>query len=484
MQHVRRILTDHLEKIIALLLGLTVLRLYWVVTTFDFINFDDPVYVTSNPVVLKGLTLEGVAWAFSTHTLGHWHPLTWISHMIDVSFFGQSAGAHHGMNVLLFSICAGLVFYLLRAYSFGIELAFLGGLFFALHPMRMESVAWVAERKDVLSFLFGLLAMLSYLHKKPMVFTLVLFCLSLLAKPTFVTLPALLVLHEIYVGGEKDLYRSFKKAAPYFLISMGSCVFAMYTQHLGGALKSMPFMDRCGYAMVSLFMYTKKMVWPDPTIIFYPREMPSLSFVALAVVLMAAVTVILFRLRIRQPLAWFGWLFFSVTAFPLSGFIPIGGQLYADRWTLLPHLGLLIVLLSFVVSIREHSSKLQVILALAVCSMALVTKDRLPHWKNSETVFREALRVSPRNFMAHTNLGVTLAEQGRFTEAHSHYEKAIQLNPTYVEALNNMGTAHARQFQYPEAIAYFEKALSIDPSFLPAADNLRLARALSSRAPL
>lgn len=478
MQHLRRFFANHdyVESLLTLLVATITSIFYWGATSFEFINFDDPAYVTSNPMVIKGFTWGGVVWAFSTQTMGHWHPLTWMSHMLDVSLFGVQASAHHAVNIVLFGMGVSMLFRIFRALTFNLETAFLASLCFAVHPLRLESVIWISERKDVLSFLFGLVALLNYVQKRPVFMVAIFYILSLLAKPTFVTLPGIFVMIDVYFFKHIKWNFSLRRHAAYFLISLFFCLTVLFSQHQDGALKFVTIFERFGYAIVSFYVFVQKFFWPNESSVFYPREALSLFPVLIQALTLILVSITLFFLRRRLSMMWLGWLMFLLTAFPLSGFVSIGGQQYADRWTLLPHVGLWLVVLSFMYGTDRHFSWVPTIfLGLFFCALAYTTSIRLPHWRNSQTLFREALRVTPDNFMAHTNLGAALAEEQKFDEAFAHYQAAIRLHPTYPEALSNMGSALARRGYYLEAIPYFKKALTERPGFLSARYNLGLA---------
>ena len=469
--------------VFSILLGLIVLSFYWPLTSYGFLNFDDPMYVTDNSMVAKGLSWASIQWAFTTFTMGHWHPLTWISHLLDVSLFGMNPWGHHLMSVLIFSANAAMVFLLLKRLKFFDHWAYLGALFFALHPMRLESVAWISERKDVLSFFFGISALVIYLElnrlsqmsrRTWLYIAIILFSFSLLAKPTFVSLPVLLLLYEIYVLNETNVKFIFLRIIPFALLAALSSSLVVFSQAHVGALKAATFTDRLLSMSNSYQIYLEKFFWPKEIAIFYPKQSLDWRIVGSGVLVMLLISVALFLSRRSRPLAWLGWIWFLVAALPLSGIIPIGGQAYADRWTLLPHVGLVILSLTFLSQVKWPLLT-KSLTGVAVAGMAFFTFSLMPHWKNSESIFRETLRVAPENFMAHTNLGTALAAQGRTEEAEKHYEEAVRLNPTYPEALNNLGSSRAKKARYDEAIGLFIRALKRDPNLKTARQNLELA---------
>ena len=433
-------------------------------TRFDFLNFDDPIYVTENPIVRQGITLHGIRWAFTTHTLGHWHPITWISHMLDVSMFGMDPGGHHLVSILWFSGCVVAVFLALLELGIAIEAALLGAVFFAFHPLRPESVVWVCERKDVLSFFFGMASWLCFRYER-MRTAFVLFLASLAAKPTFVTLPLLLMMTDRHFG----IRRPWRRYLPWILGSVASATLAIHTQRTDGAIQPLSLADRLSGALVSLGAYARTFAWPFPTSIFHPRVDPRWEWTLLTAALIAFAAT--WVIRKGSPLARFGGWWFLITSLPLIGIVPIGGQAYADRWTLLPHVGLLIAATSF---LRTTFAK-GVAIAL-LCGFAWSTHRELPHWRNSESIFRHALAADPDNFMAHTNLGAALAAQRRFDEADPHYRLALRDRPQYPQAQNNYGVLLARQGRCDQALAYFERALSQDATLSSARFNLGQCR--------
>lgn len=464
----------HARSLTTALVAVVVAQFYWVATSFAFLNFDDPAYVTENPVVARGLSADGVRWAFTARTQGHWHPLTWLSHMLDASLFGLDPFGHHLTNVLLFAAGAAALFAFLADRDVPLEAAFLGALFFALHPLRAESVAWVAERKDVLSFALGLGAAIAWHRGSPRLSWAAL-AASLLAKPTFVSLPPLLVLSDRAAG----VRRPWRAYLPGFALAAASCALALRTQEEGGAIQPLDLAARLGTMAASYGAYLGKFVLPLRLSIFHPwRPTPAILACALLTVL-AVLTALGFRARGRHPRAWFGWTWFLVTALPVSGAVPVGGQLYADRWTLVPHVGLLLALLSFFH--RPHWARTAIGFA-AVAAMATLAHANLPAWRDSEAVFRHALAVDPENFMAHTNLGAALAVRGEYAAAERHYAAAARLRPGYAEAQNNLGTALARRGRYDAAIEHFRSAVALAPRLSSARYNLGLAYVGAGRA--
>lgn len=448
---------------------------FWDVGSFSSINFDDPQYVFDNSYVLSGLQIDSIFWAFSTNTMGHWHPLTWLFHMLDVELFGASPGEHHLSNLFLFSLNAGLVFFLMRALGGRLAVSLVITAFWVLNPMRLESFVWIAEKKDQLSLFFGLLALISFVQfksntKRTILSSCFLF-LSLLCKPTFVTLPAVLIFYLWFVESKKSFLSIARLLWPQVFLSAGLCLSVILTQKSVGALKDGGLAERILMASNSCLAYLSKFLFPIESSIFYPRTPIDFGVSLGGLMVLLALGFLIGRKVKSYPMLVFGFFFFLITALPVSGLIPIGGQAYADRWTLVPHLGFLIALLSIFERPRFYRGKwtMAVLWVVAFCVLSFV---RLGDWQNSETIFKAALDQNEENFLAHNNLGVFYAERKRFEEADRHYKKVVELNPTYAPGLNNWGSSLARRKRWEEAEFYFKKALLYDPSLESARSNL------------
>jgi tetratricopeptide (TPR) repeat protein len=473
-----------------LVLALLVAFTFAAVRNFSFLNYDDNIYITGNPMVTSGLTWNSFRWAFaqSSHA-AHWHPLSWLSHMLDCQLFGLDPRYPHLENALFHLLNVGLVFSLIRLATGRVSAAFFVAAIFGLHPMRMESVAWVSERKDVLSLFLGLSSLLLYVGyaqrsgRWRYAGALALFSLSLLAKPTLVTLPLLLLLIDYWPLQRSDgFFARLVEKAPFFLVSTAICIVALWAQHEGGGLRSfseVTLAARLDNAAVGYLAYLGKLFWPTGFAVFYPMVDYPPGVGAGAVFALAFLTVMAFRARRQEPALFVGWGWFLISLLPMIGLLQIGGQAFADRWTYFPHIGLLLAV-AFLVDGRVRSPAAR--LWLAPCATALIvaclalTYFHLPQWKDSVALFSHTLEVSPNNFIAHTNLGSELDHQGRLAAAAEHYEAAVRLNPTYPEALNNLGTLRARMGRVTEAAALFRRALDIRGDFTDARYNLGLAK--------
>jgi len=469
---------------LAAAIALAVVALYWPTHAFQFLNFDDNVYVTENAFVRDGLSRANVAAAFTHPRGGHYHPLTWLSHMVDVSLFGLRPGPAHLVSVAIHATTTALLFLLvLRCFAGQVGLAAFAALLFGVHPMRLESVAWLAERKDVLALFFSvgtLHAWVGYARRPSVARYLAVvpcFLLGLLAKPTVVTLPALLLLFDWWpLRRAATPAALLREKAPFAALAGVWVAVTALTQNAEGAMGAPTFTlaDRVTTASLAYLAYLGKFFWPAGLGIFYPlvRHPPGVG-VGAVLALVALSWLCLSRRRERPELA-FAWAWFLIAPLPVIGLVQFGGQAFADRWSYLPHLGLALGGAAF--AWRHLPRRLFHAGALgSLAALAIVTAVNLPYWATSETIFRHTLDVSPDNFMAHTNLGNALDADNRLDEAAPHYEEAARLNPTYPEALNNLGTLRARRGQMDAAAEQFRRALAIRPDLPLARYNLGLA---------
>lgn len=473
-----------------LLLVCAIVAVFWQVSGFEFINFDDPDYVSENPFVIAGLTRASIAWAFSNTLTGHWHPLTWLSHMLDCHLFGLNAGAHHVVNLIL-HICNALLLYRFLVTTTGARgAALFVALVFGVHPLRIESVVWVSERKDVLSVFFGLISLNLYVRfartQAATAYALmcVAFVMSLLSKPTFVTLPVILILVDVFpllrYRGGSSWWALIREKLPLFFISGIFCGVALLGQFLGGGLQSTsayPLPDRISSAVVGFTIYLYKLFAAVGLGIFYPFQTYPLGVTCAAGLLLVTLTALACSQLRSRPYIFVGWLWFVVTLLPMAGFIQIGGQSVADRWTYLPHIGLITAIVWGVRDLLKAAPRVQRVLACGVVvALASVTVVNLPHWRASIPLFLHTLDVSPHNFMAHTNVGDAYLKRDDFDAAEPHLEAAVQLAPHYPEALNNLGVVYAHRERYVEAVRLFSRALFQRPSFTTARYNLGLVQ--------
>jgi tetratricopeptide (TPR) repeat protein len=488
-------------------LVLATVAVYWPVRHFDFVNYDDQSYVYENPHVQRGLTLEGFAWFFTTHWEANWHPLTWLSHMLEVQLFGLNAGGHHLVNLLFHVANALLLFHILnRMTAAPLRSAFVAALF-ALHPLHVESVAWIAERKDVLSAFFWMLTLWAYVRyvetlnaqrstlNRFYALTLVFFTLGLMAKPMLVTLPFVLLLLDYWplgrtrwadsVVGKKvkfPLSRLLMEKLPFLTLSVASCAVTLWAQHAGGAVEStehLPIDGRIINALVSYVRYLGKAFWPDGLAVFYPLEKWPLEAVVVAAAVLLGVSLWVVWNARRQPQFVLGWLWYLGTLVPVIGLVQVGSQSMADRYSYLPLIGIFIMVAWSLPSSVLERPRLKIIAAvtavvlLGIC--AALSCRQLRYWQNSVTLFEHALAVTGPNDVAHLNLGNAFLANGKIQDAISHYEQALWVRPA--EAHSNIGSALMRLGRVPEAVGHFEQALLVKPDYAEAHYNLGLALA-------
>lgn len=445
-------------------------------------------------MVFDGLSWAGVRWAFTQSHGGHWHPLSWIAHMIDVQIFGLDPWGPHIVSAAIHTLNALLVYALFRRILSNPLVALILSCMFALHPLRIESVAWVSERKDVLALFFSLLAIHAYLWfaKRRSIIRylplLLLHAAALLSKPSAVVLPLLFLLLDFWPLRITQgwVWRVAEKI-PLLLLSLGSSLAAIWAQNSAGALAALdtvPLDARFSTALVAWSAYFGKLLFPTRIGIFYPVVPYPPGVASGAALLLLLVSWICFRERQRRPYLLVGWLWFLIATLPIVGFVAVGGQAFADRWTYLPHIGVLLAAGAFAIEFREVFRPVWQLSfgVLLTCAYSYKTIQELPHWATSESVFRRALEAFPNNFMAHTNLGSALSDSGRWEEAAVHYEEAYRLSPNYPEAINNLGILRAHQNRLSEAAGLFQKALQIRPNFQQARNNLSLALRQSNNA--
>ena len=473
-------------RLIALLLALATLLVYLPVAHHDFVTYDDKDYVSGNPVVAQGLTFAGIKWAFAGAHAGNWHPVTWLSHMADCELFGLNPGAHHFVNVLFHAANALLLFVLLfRLTSAMWPAAFIAALF-AWHPLHVESVAWIAERKDVLSTFFALLALLSYAKfaqekcRRSFWFALIFFALGLMSKPMLVTLPFVLLLLDYWPlqrfkvqGSGFRVQNLVLEKWPFFLLTFVSCVVTFFAQRSGNAVSTLgmiPLHYRFYNALAGYGRYLLNTIWPADLAVIYPLEQNLARLQAMAAVSVAALLVIswlAWRGRRTQPYLAVGWLWFLGTLVPVIGIVQVGEQALADRYTYFPLIGIFIAV---TFGISELAKKFQIskmvlaaaaTLVLAAC--VALTENQLRYWQDGETLFAHSLAVTEGNETAHINLGVALEQKGKLNEALIHYRVAEKLSPDLYIIHNNLGNILDTLGYRPAALAEYREAIRLSP---------------------
>lgn len=501
------------EIMIAFALSLLVAGSYWPVGDHSFINYDDPLYVTHNAHVKMGFTAESLVWAFQDFGSSNWHPLTWLSHMTDWQLFRDNAGGHHWTNVIFHLVNAILLFCVLRMMTGALWRSACVAALFAVHPINVESVAWVAERKNLLSAFFGLLTLLCYALYirrpgwKRYLSILWTFALGLTAKPMLVTLPFLLILLDYWPGirfpgrsvdgyplpasGETAphpnpqfiLSTLLLEKIPLILLSVLSIAVTLLAAEKGGALKSLdhfPLAVRLGNSLNAYTAYIRKFFWPQDLAVFYPHPgiLHSWQTVS-ALFLISAVTVIVLMQSRRRPYLPVGWFWFLGTLVPVIGLVQVGLQAMADRYLYFPLIGLLILLVWGAADLGRRAVAGRAVLIflaiLLIFAASFGTRQQLRHWQNSRLLFEHALTVTRGNPVAYSNLAHALFEEGDWKGAEAHYREAIRSDPIFANAYANLGAVLARQGRNEEAVGEYRKALALNPRHADAHYHLGLA---------
>jgi len=475
---------------LALLLAATTVMLYLPVAWFSFCVYDDGLYVTDNPIVQNGVTWTGVKWAFTTLAICNWHPLTLISHMIDCGLFGLNPAGPHLENTLIHAANAMLLFTLLRRLTNKLWPAAFVAALFAWHPMHVESVAWIAERKDVLSTFFALLALLNYAKyvqensRRNFWWSLACFALGLMAKPMLVTLPCVLLLLDFWplqrISNFKFQISNFRATTtlvlekiPFFLISAAASVitFLAQSQSASKAVVStalVPLHYRLKSVPVAYAEYLGKTFWPSKLAIFYPlpEHIPAVQ-VAAAVITLACFSLVTLWLHRARPYLLTGWLWFVGMLVPVIGLVQVGGAQIADRYSYLPAVGIFLLVTFAALDLAARwkiSGKILGALAAVILLACLITTEKqIWHWQNSETLFRHALAVTDDNDVARNNLGVAFEQQGRLAEAAEQYRAAARVVPDRYQGHHNLANMLDRLGRPTEALVEHREAVRLSP---------------------
>jgi len=500
-----------------ILFGLPVVTfgIYAQVIGHHFLTFDDNWYIEHNPMVNRGITRAGLAWAFTTFHEGNWHPLTWIAHMIDSQLFGMFAGGHLLVNALIHSTNTLLVFlFLLRTTHARWSSALVAALF-ALHPLHVESVAWAAERKDTLSTFFGLLSLIAYVRyaEAPSIrryaWVAITLALGLMAKSMLVTWPFVMLLVDYWplgrladpIGKEHQRSASHREAAtgigslvwekiPLFALVAASAVVTFVAQsHLGTVrtFREFPFALRLSNALVSYAKYLLLACWPNDLAVFYPfpeAGIPAWQIIGAALLLIGITAFCFFQRKIR-PYLIVGWLWFLGTLLPVIGLVQVGAQIMADRYFYIPSIGLFIAIVFGLADIAERrriAPWLSAAIAnVVVLALATLTNAQIHRWNDSFTLFKHALTVAPSNVIAEDHLGLAMHTAGQIDEAAAHFEKALQIQPNDFIALLYIGVTRFYQGRVPEAIEYAQAAIRSEPDSSKAHNLLGMALAKQNR---
>ncbi len=459
------------------------LSAYIPVKDFDFINYDDNMYVFHNPRVLGGLTFKNIMWSLTAFEAANWHPLTWLSHITDIQIFGLNAGGHHLTSVGFHILNTVLLLVWLNTMTGEFWKSSFVAALFALHPLHVESVAWISERKDVLSTFFCFLSLLSYTrycqkkNRQQYLFSLLFFICALMAKPMVVTLPFVFLLLDYWplkrfpevfslkipVHAKWVLSRLLVEKIPFLLLSFLSCWITLIAQHSTVLpVETFPLIPRIANSLISYTEYLAKMVFPFPLAIIYPHprmfslwKLTASLFVVLSISFLA-----ILKIRSRPWLA-VGWFWFLGTLVPVIGLVQVGIQGYADRYTYIPLIGLFIMIawqIPEMVQSWKHKTIAISVSATGILSVLwILTSFQIRHWENSITLFEHALKSTSENFVAHCNLGLSLAEKGNYNEAIGHYHNAIRIFPGYGDPYDDLGFISYKQGNYQEAICTLSK---------------------------
>ena len=468
---------------------------------YDFINYDDPRYVYENSKITSGLSLSGIAWAFTHIHSMNWHPLTTISHMLDCQLYGLKAGWHHFTNVLLHSVATLLLFLALQQMTAASWRSAFVAAVFAIHPLRVESVAWIAERKDVLSGVFFMLTLLAYAHyvRAPSFRRYLLlaaaFAFGLMSKPMLVTLPFVLLLLDYWPLGRcshRPLGRSLVNApkarghgassarlswvpllaekTPLIALAAVSSVITLIAQKGAvGFTEQLPVVSRINNTIVTYVLYIGQMFWPAKLAVFYPHpenRMP-LSQIILALLILAGITTGSIAVRKQRPYLLVGWLWYIGMLVPVIGLVQVGWQGHADRYTYLPQIGLYIMISWMVVDFTASWHRQRAILVacatIVITALGWRTWVQTSYWRDSETLFRQALTVTTNNDVAENNLGIVFQQQGKLDEAISLLQAAVDLRPDNSPAQENLAKALLQKGRIPEALVHYRKLVELQP---------------------
>ncbi|MGD0276528.1 MAG: tetratricopeptide repeat protein [Syntrophales bacterium] len=483
------------EVIVLLLLIAMTLFVYWPVQHFGFMDFDDNLYVTDNSRTREGLSWDNVLWAFQDVHTGYWQPLTWLSLMLDYEFYGLHPSGYHWTNLNFHLLNIILLFFLLKRMTRETwKVVFVTGLF-ALHPINVESVAWVAERKNVLSTFFCFLTLYFYIlytERRNAVryfMVVILFVFGLLSKPMLVTLPVLLILMDYWPLRRFQMHDACRLSSltlekvPLFLLSLASGMWTFHAAKKMGAVMSVEKIDvgsRLANAVMSYTKYVGKLFSPFDLAAFYPYPV-SFTFwpVFMAALFLLFVTCVVMVLIRRSPYLFSGWAWYLVVLFPVIGIIQAGEQAMADRYAYLSFIGIFVMLswgvADWLGSWKYRGKILSVLFIILMTSLLLATTTQLKYWRSTDELFKHAIQVTSNNILAYNARGNTLASQGKLVEAVEIYQDALRIRPDYVSAHNNLGLALAGLGRLNEAILHYTEAIRLQPDYVKAYNNLGMA---------
>lgn len=460
-----------------LILILLVLALYGRVVDFDFVNYDDNAYFTENPHVQAGLTADSIRWAFGIHGPSMWVPMTWLSHQSMVSLFGNGPAPHHALNLILHAANAVLLFIVLTRLTGARGRSFAVALLFAIHPLHVESVAWITERKDVLALFFCLLALLAYeRHARAggwRWFPWVVIChaLAVMAKPLAVTLPCVMLLLDAWpLHRWKTWRRTLLEKVPLFLITALACWLTILCQQAAKALASsdqFPLPMRLANAVTSYGTYLRRLLWPDDLAVVYPYPSEIPPGVLAASLVIFGLTLAAVLLRKKLPALAVGWLWFLGTLVPMIGIVQAGGSKMADRYAYFTFIGLYLAGVWMVVALVRKLPALRIPVTLTAAAWIILLLSlsirQIGFWKDSQHLFERAVAVTETPYLAYNNLGLALRDAGHTREAEEAFKASLTIRPRYAEARNNLGIFYATQGRPLEARTLLDQVVASEP---------------------
>lgn len=469
--------------------GLAAINLiaYASVHQFGFVDYDDTDYITSNVHINDGLTWTGLRWALTSVDAANWHPLTWVSHLMDVQLFGMHPGAHHVVNLVWHIANTMLLFGVLRQLTGATARSAFVAALFAVHPLHVESVAWISERKDVMSaaFLFLTIRMYGRYVRQPSkrryAAVAIFLALGLMAKPMLVTAPLVLLLLDVWPLERRFDFGLIKEKAPLFALSIASSVVTVLAQQRAGAvqqLSDVPLGLRAANVPIAYVRYIGKMIWPVDLAPMYPlpRQIPAPALIVGAALLLTAISTFVVRVGRRHRYLLVGWLWYVVALIPVIGIVQVGAQSGADRYTYLPMIGLFIIiswgLAELVAAWPRGRLGLQIASIGVVLACTVLSFRQAQYWRTSETLWTHAIEATKDNYFAHGSLGYVLWKAGKTDEAIAHYNEALRLRPDFAVTHNNLGVALANEGQLTAALRHFSEAVRLAPNYIAARDNL------------
>jgi tetratricopeptide (TPR) repeat protein len=502
----------HLVSLMILVLAILTLITYWRVQYYEFVAYDDQLYVSQNYRIQAGINMKTIAGTFKDVHTGHWHPLTTLSHMVDWQMFRNNAGGHHWTNLIIHVFNTTLLFLLFWMMTGAMWRSALVAALFAIHPINVESVAWISERKNVLYAFFWFLTMIFYVWYvrspgwKRYLPVLICFVLGLMSKAMLVTLPFVLLLMDYWplnrtmlcgeqnqnavpvpLRKEKISFLILEKA-PLFCLTAVSIVITIYAAKSANAIYSFDIMtlsQRLSNIAVSYGLYIKKLFWPTDLAVFYPYSIIPWWQISLAAILLIAATALACKYFKKYPYLFVGWFWYLGTLVPVIGLVRVGSQSMADRYVYVPFIGLFVIIAWLIPQtlLKLHNSKIYAffIFAFFIILFTISTYIQIGMWKDTTTLFESALKINPHNFIAHTVLGSIESEKGNHEKALSYYHVSMKISPKYARTYCHAGTAYFRLGKYEEARNYYQKAIAVDDKFADAHYNLGVLNLTTNR---